>query len=584
MKKRNSWLWLMILSSSLFLLSACGEDGFLSVDTPTPQYVFSTRTVVPLPPDASTAAAIRARGHLLVGVRYDDAPFGFVDDQGDLIGFDVDLAREFALRWMGDRDAVRFAQVTNASVNERIETGQVDMVIGALSPNQSAAGVMSFSALYYFDGLSLVVRASDSVTDTTNIGGPSDLSGMVVGVVEDADTEAPLRRAAGGAVPQVVYYPSYYAAMAGLETAVVDAVVGPRRTLERLTAGNDGVGLTPRFTHDPYAIGVPHNDGTFLDLVNVTLVDTFNDGTYQRLARQWLPNGTVPDLVAWSGTSRVSFDGLSDTLARIPDTIGDIEERGYLMVGLVDDQLPFGDFDADGVARGFEAELARVFAGRWLGDIAAVQFVRHSEESGIAALQTDQIDLLAAHVPHTLSRDDEIDFSQTIYQGGLGVLVSAASGFSDFPGLNGGTVAVSNGGGVADAVQRAATEAGITVSIVPVNDVNAALTGVGEGRYHAYADGRSDLLNLAYTNSGFLVLDDRLTFRPIALGLRSNDAAFRDLVNLTLQELAINGRYAALYDGWFGTDPPYAVEVWPGVPYRSLELDRLRVAAPTATP
>ena len=372
MKKPDSWLWLVILSATLLLLSACGENGFLSVDAPTPQYVFSTRTAVPLSPDASTAAAIRSRGHLLVGVRYDDEPFGFVDDQGDLVGFDVDLAREFALRWLGDRDAVRFAQVTNASVNERIGTGQVDMVIGALSPDQSSAGVMGFSVPYFFDGLSLVVRASDSLTDTTAIGGPTDLSGKVVGVVEDSDTEAPLKRAVDGAVSQVVYYPNYYAAMAGLETGVVDAVVGPRRVLERLTAGNDGVGLTPRFTRDPYAIGVPHDDGPFLDLVNATLVGTFDDGTYQLLSRQWLPSGTAPDPVAWSGTSRINFDGLNDALARVPDTIGDIEERGYMMVGLLDDQLPFSDFDADGVARGFEADLARLFAGRWLGDLTGV--------------------------------------------------------------------------------------------------------------------------------------------------------------------------------------------------------------------
>lgn len=584
MAKRKSWLHIVFFGLLVVVLTSCGEDGLFGASTPTPQPSFSTPTAVPVPPGASTAARIRARGHMLVGVRYDDDPFGFVDDQGDLIGFDVELAREFARRWLGDRDAVRFVQVTNASVGERIETGQVDLVIGALSPNQSAAGDMDFSAPYYYDGLSLVVRTTDSVTDTLRINGPTDLDGAAVGVVEGDDTEAPLLRAAGDAVPQIVYYPDHFSAMAGLEGGVVKAVVGPRRTLERLTAGNGDLVLMPRFTRYPYVIGVSENEGPLLDLVNLTLMNIINDGTYQRLFEQWLPNETPPELENWTGTSRLSFSGLSDVLATKPATIQDIETGGYLAVGLVDDQLPFGDFDADGVARGFEADLARVLAGRWLGDTSAVQFVRHTEESGIAALQAGQIDLLAARLPHTLSRDDEIDFSHTIYQGGIGLLVSAASEISDSEGLNGGTVAVSSGGIVADVVQQAAADAGIIVSIQPVNEVSAALAGVAEGRFRAYADWRSDLLNLAYTNSGFLVLDDRLTRRPIALGLRPNDSAFRDLANLTLQELAAEGRFAALYDDWFGTDPPYAVEIWPGTPYRPLELNRLPTSMPTPTP
>ena len=162
--------------------------------------------------------------------------------------------------------------------------------------------------------------------------------------------------------------------------------------------------------------------------------------------------------------------------------------------------------------------------------------------------------------------------------------MSAASEINGLAGLNGSTVAVPSGGIAADVIQRVAHELGITVSIQPVNDVSSALAGIAEGRYQAYADWRSDLVNVAYTNSGFLVLDDRLTRRPVALALRQNDAGFRDLVNLTLQELAINGRFAALYDDWFGTDPPFGVEIWPGAPYRPLELHRSPVGVPTATP
>lgn len=582
MTKRQVWFRLVVLGLLVVVLVACEQVGLVPTRTPTLPPSPPTPTVVSLSEGASTAARIRARGYLLVGVRYDDAPFGRVDEQGDLIGFDVDLAHEFAYRWLGDEGAVRFVQVTNASVNERLRSGQMDLVIGALAPTQNAASDMDFSAAYYYDGLALLVRANRSLTGTATIGGPGDLDGVAVAVVEGSDAAGPLTQAAGGAEPLIVDYPDYFAAVAGLEGGGVGAVVGPRRTLTRLTAGNDDLVLTPRFARIPYVVALPKNDGPLHDLVNVTLMNLIVDHTYATFFQRWFPDEPLPALEVWTGTSRLKFDDLSDAPLPAPTTIQDIEARGYLIVGLLNNQLPFGDFDTTGTARGFEAELARMLAGRWLGDVTAVRFVSHSDASGSAALQVGQIDLLAARLPHTLPREDEIDFSLTIYQDGIGLLVDAESGVSALADLSGGVVAVSDGGMVADAVQGAAAQAGIVVSIQTVHDANAALAGVAEGRYRAYGNWRGELLRLAYANAGFLVLDGRLTQRPIALGLRQNDTAFRDLANLTLQELAAEGRFAALYDDWFGTDPPYPMEVWPGTPYRALRLNPLPMAAPEA--
>ena len=54
----------------------------------------------------STAARIRQRGKVRIGVRNDLRPFGFVDAEGRLAGFDVALAHELARRWLNDEAAV----------------------------------------------------------------------------------------------------------------------------------------------------------------------------------------------------------------------------------------------------------------------------------------------------------------------------------------------------------------------------------------------------------------------------------------------------------------------------------------------
>ena len=172
---------------------------------------------------ASTAARIRARGYLIVGVRYDDAPFGSVDEEGDLVGFDVDLAHEFAYRWLGDSNAVRFEQVTNASASERILSGRVDLVIGALTHTQNGARDMDYSQAYYYDGLALLARTGGTLTSTLTINGPGDLDGVAVAVVQGSGAETPLLRAAGEAEPVLIDYPDYFSAVGGLEGGVVGA-------------------------------------------------------------------------------------------------------------------------------------------------------------------------------------------------------------------------------------------------------------------------------------------------------------------------------------------------------------------------
>ena len=64
----------------------------------------------------------------------------------------------------------------------------------------------------------------------------------------------------------------------------------------------------------------------------------------------------------------------------------------------------------------------------------------------------------------------------------------------------------------------------------------------------------------------------RLTQVPLALGLPPGDSAFRDLVNLTLQAMKVEGEYDSLYTAWFDDVPP-APDIWPGAPYRALYLE-----------
>jgi len=70
------------------------------------------RQTSPLPvPPPSRLATIKQQGRLTAAVQDDFPPFSFLDAHQQRVGFEVDLMREFARRWLGDADAVTLVPV-----------------------------------------------------------------------------------------------------------------------------------------------------------------------------------------------------------------------------------------------------------------------------------------------------------------------------------------------------------------------------------------------------------------------------------------------------------------------------------------
>ncbi|RLC91527.1 MAG: hypothetical protein DRI79_02565, partial [Chloroflexi bacterium] len=529
-------------------------------------------TPTPLPDDATTGARIRARGYLIVGVRYDLQPFGYITDEGEVAGFDVDLGRELARRWLGDAEAVQFRQVRSDTAIEHLLAGDVDIVIAALTHTQDREAGADFSLPYFIDGQALLVRAADA----TAIGGPMDLEGRPVGVVAWGEAPEALR-AAVPFTPTLQFYDRFDAAVAALGRGEVDAVADLRRRLfwgRRMLADME-TDIVGQYTAAPLALAFPQKDPFFADLVNLTFQEMIADGTYAELYARWFAPESPPVVEHWPGDE---VPTLTDTPAvvDVPDTIAAIQSRGRLAVAVASDRAPFAYADTTGAPAGYEVGLALLMAERWLGDVTAADFTLVPVETGKQMLRTGQADLLVGGLPHTRAAELELDFSLTTYVAGEGLLVRAGTPITDVTSLNGQQVAVVEGSGSREVLLAAAREAGVSLTVLPRPTLEAAIALLEEGYVVAVAGERADLLGPAYATPGLGVLPLRLTQVPLALGLPPGDSAFRDLVNLTLQAMKAEGQFDALYATWFDDAPP-ALEAWPGAPYRAL---RLEITAP----
>jgi aspartate/glutamate/glutamine transport system substrate-binding protein len=241
-------------------------------------------------PDAADAVdAIIARGHLVAVVEDDFAPFSFEED-GRRVGFDVDMMREFARRWLGDGEAVSFLPVTSDQRIATLEAGSADLIAAALTKTAAREELIDFSQTYFKDGQRLLV-AEDS-----EIAGPCDLAGRKVAALAGTTSLDNLKAEAAtcGFEADLVVFERQDQAAAALLSGEVDAFTGDGLALERLAKGQPLKVVGNHFSEEPYGFGIARGNDRLRQLVDLTLGRMAEDGTYAAIYQKWFGDELSP--------------------------------------------------------------------------------------------------------------------------------------------------------------------------------------------------------------------------------------------------------------------------------------------------
>ena len=273
------------------------------------------------------------------------------------------------------------------------------------------------------------------------------------------------------------------------------------------------------------------------------------------------------------GTWPYSFAQSPTTLDKpVRSKVDDIQLKGKLVAGVKFDFQPFGFLDANNQLAGFEIDLMREFAKRWLGDANAVEFVQVTSANRIDMLVADAIDIVAASMTHKRERDELIDFSQTYYVDGQSLLVRADSGINNVQNLEGKVVAAIQGSAAIENIQSAARKTGTAFELLPFQEYLQAVEAVKAGQVDALTTVGVALTQFAQDDPNLVVVGERFTSEPYGLGIPNYDDRFKDLVNFTLQSVVLDGTYDRMYEKWFGSDTAYDMDVWPGDSYLDIDL------------
>ncbi len=119
----------------------------------------------PLPAD------VKSRHRWLIGVKCDFPPFGYIDVRGQNGGYEVDIARRFAVLAFGRPNRVSLTCVTTASRIPTLTGGRVDMILSTLTWNTSRAQQIDFSSPHYSATGRLLVPNNSPINSTKDLGG-----------------------------------------------------------------------------------------------------------------------------------------------------------------------------------------------------------------------------------------------------------------------------------------------------------------------------------------------------------------------------------------------------------------------------
>lgn len=120
---------------------------------------------------ARTLDEIRESGTIKIGVFSDKNPFGYVDENGDIQGYDVYFAKRIAKDLLGSEDAVEFVYVEAASRVEYLTSAKVDIILANFTVTEDRSKQVDFALPYMKVALGIVSPDDALITDASELNG-----------------------------------------------------------------------------------------------------------------------------------------------------------------------------------------------------------------------------------------------------------------------------------------------------------------------------------------------------------------------------------------------------------------------------
>lgn len=279
MKKVTAMIACTVLSA--LLLAGCGNEEALTkepVESPGSVDLEETE-----PQEEAAADDNAAQGTTFtVGFDAEFPPYGYMDDNGEYVGFDLSLAQEVC-----DRNGWQLVKqpIDWDAKDMELSSGAIDCIWNGFTMDGREASYTW--SVPYVDNSQVFVVAADA-----GIASQADLAGKVVAVQADSSALAALNDNAEltGTFANLTQFADYNTAFMDLEAGAVDAVamdIGVANYQMESREEGKFVILDEYLSSEQYGVGFLLGNESLRDTVQATLFEMVKDGTFDKIAEEW---------------------------------------------------------------------------------------------------------------------------------------------------------------------------------------------------------------------------------------------------------------------------------------------------------
>ena len=219
---------------------------------------------------------------LIVGFDAEFPPYGYQDDNGEYVGFDLDLAAEVCERngWELVKQPINWD-----SKDMELDAETIDCIWNGFTMT-GREDQYTWTCAYIDNSQVFVVKSGSGIASQ------ADLEGKNVGVQADSSALAALEDSAAdlaATFASLTQYGDYNTGFMELESGVIDALAMDIGVAQyQIDArGNDFVMLEEKLATEQYAVGFKLGNTELRDKLEKTLLEMAEDGTVLKIAKEW---------------------------------------------------------------------------------------------------------------------------------------------------------------------------------------------------------------------------------------------------------------------------------------------------------
>ena len=471
----------------------------------------------------------------IVGFDAEFPPYGYKDDNGEYVGFDLDLAQEVCDRngWTLKKQPIEWN-----SKDMELNSGSISCIWNGFTMN-GREDDYTWTKPYVDNSQVVVVRKDSGITQL------NDLSGKVVAVQADSSALAALtgedaseeNKALCETFKDLQQVGDYNSAFMNLESGAVNAIcmdIGVAN-YEIESRGDKFMMLEDRLSSEEYGFGFKKGNTELRDKVQATLLDMLADGTFDEIAKKW----GLEESICLTADDEVQEETTADD--------------NTFVVGFDAEFPPYGYKNDDGEYVGFDLDLAQEVCDRngWILKKQPIEWNSKDME-----LNSGSISCIWNGFTMN-GREDAYTWTTPYVDNSQVVVVRKDSGITQLNDLSGKVVAVqADSSALAALTGEDASEENKALAetfkeLQQVGDYNSAFMNLESGAVNAICMDIG-VANYEIESRGdkFMMLEDRLSSEEYGIGFKKGNTELRDKVQATLLDMLADGTFEEIAEKW----------------------------------